>query len=62
MKIKVIQGNKTNNIYQKNKVIHGQDNLVEDKNNELSSKERQVEFSLLETDFLKNHAFRSFNY
>jgi chromosome segregation ATPase len=42
---KRILGSKTNTIHQKNKVIHTQDELVEDKNNELLSKERQVEFS-----------------
>jgi hypothetical protein len=37
---------KGNSVQQKNRVIHSQDVLVEDKNNDLSSKERQIEFSL----------------
>ena len=37
---------KGNSVQQKNKIIHSQDVLVEDKSNDLSSKERQIEFSL----------------
>ena len=37
---------KGNSVQQKNRIIHSQDVLVEDKNNDLTGKERQIEFSL----------------